>query len=62
MRPVIQLRVYNVLSRPDVTYGSKTWGLGAQAQQRISTPQMRFLGSILGTALRNKIRSEGIQK
>jgi hypothetical protein len=54
--------MYNGPSKPAIRYGSETWVLGAQNNQRIETFQMTFLRSILGITVKNKIRSEEIRK
>jgi methyl coenzyme M reductase subunit D len=62
MRPQIQVRMYNVLSKPAILYGNETWILRSQDCRRIGTSQMRFLRAIAGVTLRDRIRNEDVRK
>jgi hypothetical protein len=62
MRPEIQVRMHNVLSKPATMYGSETWILRSQDCRRIETSQMRFLKVVAGVTLRDRIRSEDVRK
>jgi hypothetical protein len=57
MRKEIKLRLHNIISKPALQYGSETWILRAEDKRRIETSEMRFLRSVLGVSLRDKIRS-----
>jgi hypothetical protein len=46
MRPEIQVRMHNVLSKPANVFGSETWILRSQDCRRIKTSQMRFLRAV----------------
>jgi hypothetical protein len=48
MRPEIQVRMHNVLSKPAMMYGSETWILRSQDCGRLETSQMRFLRAVAG--------------
>jgi hypothetical protein len=62
VRPDIRMRTHNVLSKRTIIYGSERWVLSLQDLQRIQTPQMRFLRSILGITLKDKVRSKQMRK
>jgi hypothetical protein len=62
MRPEIQVRMHNVLSKPAMMYGSETWILRPQDCRRIETSHMRFLRAVAGVTLRDRIRSEDVKK
>jgi hypothetical protein len=62
MRPELQVRMHNVLSKPAMMYGSETWILRPQDCRRIETSQMRFLRTVAGVTLRDRIRSEDVKK
>jgi hypothetical protein len=56
----IKLRLHNIILKPALQYGSETWGLRAEDKRSIETMEMRFLRSVLGVSLRDKIRSEDV--
>jgi hypothetical protein len=58
MKKEIKLRLHHIISKPALQYGSETWVLRAEDQRRTETSDMRFLRSVLGVSLRDKIRSE----
>jgi hypothetical protein len=62
MRPEIQVRIRNVLSKPAMMDGSETWILRSQDCRRIETSQMRFLRAVAGVTLRDRISSEDVRK
>jgi hypothetical protein len=62
MRPEIQVRMHNVLSKPAMMYRSETWILRLQDCRRIETSQMRLLRAVAGVTLRDTIRSEDVRK
>jgi hypothetical protein len=62
MRPEIQVRMHNELSKPAMMYGGETWILRLQDCRRIETSQMRFLRAVAGVTLRDRIRSEDVRK
>jgi hypothetical protein len=62
MRKEIKLRWHNIISKPVLQYGSETWVLRVADKRRIETSEMRFLRSVLGVSLRDKIRSEDERK
>jgi hypothetical protein len=47
-------------AKPAITYGSKTWGLQAQDQQRREIPQMGFMEVNIMICTGEQIRSGGI--
>jgi hypothetical protein len=62
MRPELQVRMHNVLSKPAMMDGSETWVLRSQDCKRIETSQMKFLRAVAGVTLRDRIRSEDVRK
>jgi hypothetical protein len=62
MRKEIKLRLHNIILKPALQYGSEMWVLRAKDKRRIETSEMRFLRSVLGVSLRDKIRSEDVRK
>jgi hypothetical protein len=62
MRKKIKLRLRNTISKPALQCGSETWVLRTEGKMRIETSKMRFLRSVLGVSLRDKIRSENVRK
>jgi hypothetical protein len=62
VRPEIQVRMHNMLSKPATMYGSETWILRPQDCRRIETSQMKFLRAVERDILRDKIRSEYVSK
>jgi hypothetical protein len=62
MRPEIQVRTHNVLSKPATMYGSGTWILRTQDCRRMETSQIRILSAAAGDTLRERIRSEDVRK
>lgn len=61
MRKEVQLKMYNIISKPALMYGSETWVLTAQEKRRLEASQMRFMRSLLGVTLRDRIRSQVIR-
>jgi hypothetical protein len=62
MRPEIQVRMHNMLSKPATMYGSEKWILRSQDCRRIETYQMRFLRAVAGGTLKDRTRSEDVRK
>lgn len=62
MRTEVKLRMYNVISKPALQYGSETWVMREEDKRRIETSEMRFLRSMLGVTRRDKLKSEDIRK
>jgi hypothetical protein len=62
MRKEIKLRLHNIISKPALEYGKETWVLRAEDKRGIETSEMRFLRSVLGVSLRDKIRSKDLRK
>ena len=61
MRKEIQLRFHNIVSKPALLYGSECWTLCRRDKSRIISCKMRFLRSLSGVTLRNRIKSEEIR-
>jgi hypothetical protein len=62
MRKELQLQLHKIISKPSLNYGSETWVLTAEDTRRMEAAQMRFLGSIFGVTLRDKIKSQAIAR
>ena len=62
MRKETQLRFHNIVSKPVHLYGSECWTLRQRDKSRIKILQMRFLRSLNGVTLRERIKSEEIRK
>ena len=62
MRTEIQLKFHNIVSKPELLYGSECWTLRQRDKSRINSSQMRFLCSLSGITLRDRIKSEKIRK
>ena len=58
MRKEIQLRFHNIVSISALLYGSPR----QRDKSRINSSQMRFLPSLSGVTLRDRIKSDGIRK
>ena len=58
MRKEIQFRFHNIVSKAELLYGSEFWTLLQRDKSRINSSQMRFLRSLSGVTLRDKIKSE----
>jgi hypothetical protein len=62
MRKEIQIRSHNIVSKPAVLYGGECWILRQKDKSRINSSQMRFIRSLRGVTLRDRIKSEKISK
>jgi hypothetical protein len=62
MRKEIQLIFHNIVSKPALLYGSECWTLRQRDKSRINSSQIRFLHSLSGVTLRDRIKSEEIRK
>ena len=61
MRKEIQLR-FHIVSKPALLYGSESWTLRQRDKSKINSSQLRFLCSLSGVTLRDRIKSENIRK
>jgi hypothetical protein len=62
MRKKIQLRFHNIVSKLALLYGSECWTFSQRDKSRINSSKMRFLHSLSGVTLRDRIKSEEIMK
>ena len=62
MRKEIQLTFRNIVSKPALRYGSECWTLRQRDKSTIKSSQMRFLRSLSGVTLRDRIKSEEVRK
>jgi len=56
------MKVYKVVARPTLLYGSETWVPTKRDMTRLEAAEMRFLRSVKGYTRLDKIRSEVIRK
>jgi len=57
-----QTKVYKVVARPTLLYGSETWVTTTRDMTRLEAAEMCFLKSVKGYTRLDKIRSEIIRK
>jgi hypothetical protein len=58
VRREVKLRIHNIIVKPVLHYGSKTWVLREADEKRPEAFEMRFLRSLIGIPLRDKIRTD----
>ena len=56
------MKVYKVVARPSLLYGSEIWVTMKRDMTRLEAAEMRFLRSVTGYTRLDKIRSEVIRK
>lgn len=65
----VKLKVYNIIARPTLTYGSETWTINKKHESKINAGEMQFLRRIEGKtkwdretneSIRHTLRQEGI--
>jgi len=56
------MKLYKVVARPTLLYGSETWVTTKRDMPRLDAAEMRFLRSVKGYTRLDKIRSEVIRK
>ena len=61
-RVSIQLRFHDIVSKPALLYGTECWTLRQRDKSRINRSQRRFLRSLSGVTLKDRIKSEKIRK
>jgi hypothetical protein len=61
MRQELQLCLHKIITKLAVKYARKTWVLRAKDRGRLEAAQMRFVKSIFGVTLRDKIKSEAFR-
>ena len=57
-----QMKLYKVVARPTLLYGSETWLTTKRDMTRLEAAEMRFLGIVKGYTRMDKIESEIIRK
>ena len=57
-----QIKFYKVLTRPTLLYGSETWATTKRDMTCLEAAEMRFLRSVKGYTILDKMRSEVIRK
>lgn len=55
-----RLRLYKVLARPVLSYGSEAWTIRCQDERRLTTAEMRFLRKTAGYSLLDHKRNDAI--
>jgi hypothetical protein len=61
MRKDLQIRLHNVIAKPVLLYGSECWTLRQKDRNRINSSQMKFIRSLTGVTLRDRIKSEDLR-
>jgi hypothetical protein len=61
LRRELQLGLRKITSKRALMYGSETWVLRAKDRGHLEAAQRRFLRSVFGVTLRDKIKSEAIR-
>jgi hypothetical protein len=56
------MKFYKIVARPTLLYVSETWVTAKRGMTRLEAAEMRFLRSVKGYTILDKIRSEGIRK
>ena len=56
------MKLYKVVARPSLLYGSETWVTMKRDMTRLEAAEMRFPRSVKGYKRLDKIRSEAIRK
>jgi hypothetical protein len=59
IRKGLQIRFHNVTARLALLYGSECWTLSQKDRNRINSSQIKFIRSLTGVTLRDRITSEG---
>jgi len=57
-----EMKLYKVVARPTVLYGSETWVTTTRDMTGLEAAEMRFLRRVKGYTRLDKIRSEVIRK
>ena len=57
-----QMKLYKVVARPSLLYGSETWVTTNRDMTRLEAAEMLFLRSVAGYTRLDKIRNEAIRK
>ena len=61
MRTDIKQRLYNVVSKPALRYGSETWTMRSQDKRRLEAAQMYFMRSLVGKTRRDRVRNQDVR-
>jgi hypothetical protein len=61
MRNDIAIRFHNVISKLALLYGSVCWTLCQKDKSRINSSQMKFIRSLTGVTLHDRIKSEDLR-
>jgi hypothetical protein len=56
------MKLYKVVARPTLLYGSETWVTAKRDMTRLEAAEMRFLRSVKGYTRLDKIRNKVIRK
>jgi hypothetical protein len=52
---------YKVIAKPALLYGSECWTLGQKDRNRMKSSQMKFIHSLTGVTLRDRIKIEDLR-
>ncbi|KAK9877518.1 hypothetical protein WA026_018626 [Henosepilachna vigintioctopunctata] len=61
-RKETQIKLYKVMATPTLLYGSETWTLNTRDLSRIQAAEMRYLRSVKGCTLLDRIRNDDIRR
>jgi hypothetical protein len=61
MRKDLQIRFHNVIAKLALLYGSECWMLCQKERNRINSSQMKFIRSLTGVTLRDRIKSDDLR-
>jgi hypothetical protein len=61
MRKDLQIRFDDVIAKPTLLCGSECWTLRQKDRNRINSSQMKFIHSLTGVTLRDRIKSEDLR-
>jgi hypothetical protein len=57
----LQIRSHNATAKPALLYSSECWTLRQKDRNRINSSQMKFIHSLTGVTLRDRIESEDLR-
>jgi hypothetical protein len=61
MRKDLQMRLHKVIAKPALPYGSECWTLRQKDRNRIHRSQVKFIRSLTGVTLRDRIKREDLR-
>jgi hypothetical protein len=61
MRKDVKIRFHNVIAKSSLLYDTECWTLRRKDRNRINSSQMKFIRSLAGVTLRDRIKSEDLR-